>query len=149
MARTARLLTICLLLAPALRCASTTSATAGQPEIQISQLPRSEFDVEQRGAVSVAYQMVVRNKTSETIVLRQLTMKTMGRSPYSLRDEAVTFNETIASGGEATVTFSMWAIPREERAAGRQTVWVRGTAVFSKGTANLATTFSQSFSEPD
>lgn len=134
-----------------LGCATTApdGEAAATPEIRIEQLPRSEFDIEQRGAVSIAYQMVVRNRSTEPITLREVTMKTVGRSPYALRNTPVSLNETVEPGGEATVTFSMWSDPREGRPATPQQVWVRGTARFKTATAEFATTFSQSFREPD
>jgi hypothetical protein len=127
-------------------------ASAGDsPEavIRVRQLPRSEFDVEKRGAVSVAYEMIVRNPSQQAITLRQVTMKTAGRSPYTLEDEAVSFSERIEAGAEATVTFSLWAHKRSGRRAGRETVWVRGTARFETGGGTFVRKFADSFREPD
>ena len=121
-------------------------ADSTQPVISVKQLPRSEFDVERRGAVSIAYEMLIRNPSQQALTLRRITMKTVGRSPYTLKDEAVDLAERIEAGGEATVTFSMWANRKSER---RATVWVRGTARFESDSGTFVRKFADSFREPD
>ena len=124
-------------------------ADPAAPVLKVRQLPRSEFDVEQRGAVSIAYELVIRNPSQQPVTLRKLTMKTMGRSPYVLKDEAVTFDQVIEAGGEATVTFSLWAYRKTTERAPHATVWVRGYAHFESGGRTFVTKFADSFREPD
>ena len=137
----------CWLLAAA--CASTPSGSANEPEIRIVQLPASEFVAELHGAVSIAYQLTVRNRMSETITLRQVEMQTLDRSPYALRNTPATFDEIIEPGKEAVVIFEMWAEPRPGKAAKVNTVWIQGTAEFesSKG-GRFRTAFTRYFLEP-
>jgi hypothetical protein len=133
----------------ALLFAFASIADPASPVLKVRQLPRSEFDVEQRGAVSIAYELVVRNPSQQAVTLRKLTMKTMGRSPYLLKDEAVTLDQVIEAGGEATVTFSMWAYRKSSERGPRATVWVRGNATFESDGRAFVTKFSDSFHEPD
>ncbi len=124
-------------------------ADSAKPVIKITQLPRSEFDVERRGAVSIAYSMVIRNPSQQAVTLKKLAMKTLGRSPYTLQDEAVTFDERIEPGSETTVTFSLWAYRKSNVHAAHATVWVRGNANFESDGGTFVTKFSDSFREPD
>src|SRR5215831_7293069 len=55
----------------AFSCGSSTALSTSEPEIRIEQLPASAFDVQQRGAVSIAYRMTVRNRSTEPITLQQ------------------------------------------------------------------------------
>ena len=78
----------CALPLLAVRCASSTpAAQAPVVDIQVEQLPDSGFAVQNRGAVSTAYQMSVRNRSNAAITLRKVEMRTVGRSPYLLRNE--------------------------------------------------------------
>jgi hypothetical protein len=131
---------------------SLATATAfAQPSIDIKQLPRSEFDVQQRDFVSIAFEMTVRNPSEQAITLRRVTMKTVGRSPYVLKDDTVNVEQRIEAGGEATVTFSMWAQAKSGSSPkkSRGMVWVRGTAAFQSDGPERVTTFTDSFREPD
>ena len=128
---------------------SAFAADPAEPAIEVRQLPRSEFDVQQRGAVSIAYEMVIRNTTQQAITLRELTMRTVGRSPYVLKDATLPFAESIGAGQDATVTFSLWAYPRNDGHSGRGTVWVRGSAQFERDGTTFVTKFASSFREPD
>lgn len=130
-------------------CTSAAPVTAVRPEIRIEQMPRSEFDVEHQGATSIAYQMTVRNPFNEPITLQRVTMQAVGRSPYLLRDTPATLDQTIEPGGEATVTFSMWAYPREGQSSSGNTVWVQGDATFLTSTGTVTEKFSDSFHQPD
>ena len=136
----------------ALGCASTTASSTGTAapdlDVQIEQLPDAGFAVEDRGAVSVAYQMRVRNRLAERITLRKIEMQTLGRSPYTLRNTPAEVSEAIEPGQEAVVTFTMWSYPREQRSTMRQMVWVRGAVHFDSATGTLRKEFSQSFREP-
>lgn len=136
---------VVLLLAAACATSAPTANTT-QPQITIEQLPASEFQVENQGAVSMAYKMTVRNPSSEAVTLKRVDMKTVGRSPYLLRETPNDFNETIAPGAESVVTLQMWAIPRAEKS---KNVWVHGVAHFEKAGGNFDTVFEQSFAQPD
>jgi hypothetical protein len=146
--RTGRILAIVVLLSLTCVWASAMAADPPRADIQVQQLPRSEFDIQQRGAVSVAYAMAIRNLSQEPITLRQVRMKTVGRSPYALKDGAVSFDERIEPGQEATVTFSLWAYPRSGQ-RGSALVWVRGSASFEDAGGAFEVRFSRSFREPD
>ena len=144
-------LLLCLMCAVpfATHCASLPpNAGALALEIQVEQLPDTGFAVANRGATSIAYQMVVRNRSTTAITLRSIEMRTVGRSPYLLRNEPATLNETIEPGKEATVTFSMWSYPREDRAGTHATVWVNGTVHFAGASGDSRQELTQSFREP-
>jgi len=133
----------------AIGCASSPGTTASPLQLRIEQLPPSEFVIEERGAVSIAYQLEVRNPTDAAVTLRGLTMEAVGRSPYVLRSGAVSFNETIAAGETRTIPFSMWAYPHSEGTAkGGATVFVRGVAQFDTASGMLRKPFNLSFREP-
>ena len=129
---------------------ATTNAPDLLPEVdlQIEQLPDSGFAVEDRGAVSIAYQMTVRNRSTDVLTLRKIEMQTSGRSPYTLRNEPVTLNETIEPGKEVVATFTMWGYPREQRSDIRRVVWVSGVAYFDSEKGSVKKAFTQSFREP-
>ena len=133
----------------ALACASSPAVQdTAKPEIELAQLPSSEFTAEMRGAVSMAYQMTIRNPSAEVLTLHALEMKTVGRSPYVLRDDTLSFDQRILPGEEVSVVFEMWAYPEPSRSTGKQ-VWVRGTATFESPSGNFNTVFSRSFLQPD
>jgi hypothetical protein len=129
-------------------CASAPDASSPDVELLVQQFPASEFAVENRGAVSIAYGMTVRNRSAATITLRQLEMQAVGRSPYVLRDAKLPFEVVIEPGKEELVTFEMWAYPREQSRRSDE-VWVRGTVSFESTAGNFRKAFSQSFRQPD
>lgn len=144
-----------LLVMCALGCASvptpgvtSTSKAVTEPQLRFEQLPGSDIVVEQRGAISIAYQVMVHNPLPDPIRLTKLEMKTVGRSPYVLRDEQLPLNETIAPGKETPVVFSLWAIRRDKGATRVEKVWVQGTATFEGPNGTFQKAFSQSFEEP-
>jgi hypothetical protein len=140
---------LCVPLLFVLACASTTTDTrAVDVDVHVEQLPDAGFAVEDRGAVSIAYQMTVKNRSSEAITLRRIEMRASGSSPYTLRDTPAEVNETIAPGAEATVPFTMWGYPREQRSGARKIVSVNGTAHFDSGSGSFRKDFAQSFREP-
>ena len=94
-------------------CAS--AAPTPQLTLKVEQLPDAGFSVEQRGALSVAYQLTVHNGTSDALTLKKIEMRTDARSPYTLRNEPVGLNESIAAGAEATIPFTMWKLDRAQR----------------------------------
>lgn len=129
-------------------CATTTTTADRKADLRIEQLPDAGFAVEDRGAVSVAYQMTVENRSTGAITLRRVEMRTAGRSPYTLRKEPATMNETIEPGQTAQVIFTMWSFSQEQRSAGREMVFVNGVAYFDSDQGSFEVPFSQSFREP-
>ncbi|HVR39710.1 MAG TPA: hypothetical protein VMU84_11490 [Thermoanaerobaculia bacterium] len=129
---------------------ATSSGTSAPPdiEIQIAQLPDAGFAVEDRGATSIAFQAMVRNRTADVITLRKVEMKTVGRSPYTLRDDPAVLQESIEPGKEAIAIFTMWSYASGERSKTRKVVWVSGTAYFESAKGGFQRTFTQSFREP-
>ncbi len=128
--------------------ASPPDLNVADAEIQIEQLPASDFVVKQGGAISIAYQITVRNRSAEELTLRQLEMRAVGRSPYVLRNTPVSFHETIAPGKETALPFEMWANVQEGRANPSDRVWVTGTAYFESAGGPRRKDFSQSFAQP-
>lgn len=128
--------------------ATSTPADSMDVDLRIEQLPDAGFAVEDRGAVSVAYQLTVQNRTTDPITLRTVEMKTTGRSPYTLRKDPASLNETIEPDKEALVTFTMWSYPQERRSNARQLVWVSGVAHFESAKGAFQKAFTQSFREP-
>lgn len=128
-------------------CATSAPVGSTDPEIKVEQLPDSGFVVEEKGSVSIAYQMTVRNPSADPITLRQIEMQAIGRSPYLLRKDPVTVNETIEPGKEAVVPFSMWSYPRNEGSK-HDLVSVQGTAQFDTKAGTIRKSFTQSFRAP-
>jgi hypothetical protein len=145
---TPRLRVCVLVVALAAGCASSTAVNPPAAEIKIEQMPASEFVVKQQGAVSIAYQMTVRNRSAAPIKLRKLEMRTIGRSPYSLRDTPVTFDQTVEAGKEAVVTFEMWVDSQGGLSKPSEKVFVSGIAYFETANGPFQTSFTQSFSQP-
>jgi hypothetical protein len=129
-------------------CATAPRATTSGVELQLEQLPDAGFAVEDRGAVSIAYQLTVKNALGEPLTLRRIEMRTIGRSPYTLRDAPAEMTESVEPGGEAHVTFTMWAYPREGRTSAKESVWVNGVAYFERPSGSLRQKFALSFREP-
>ena len=137
-----------LLLLLAISCASTTGQQPVDVDLKIEQLPDDGFAVEKQGAVSVAYQITVRNQTPDSITLRKVEMQVLGSGPYTLRKVPAEMNETIEPGQEAVITFTMWSDPRGQRSMARQTILVSGVAYFDSAKGSLRKEFTQSFREP-
>lgn len=129
-------------------CASSTDTGAPAVDVQIAQLPDAGFSVEDRGFVSVAYQMTVRNRSLDRITLRRVEMKTVRSSPYTLRDEPAALTDTIEAGQEAVVTFSMWRTVDDQGSTVRRLVWVTGTVQYDSAKGSFKRAFTQSFREP-
>lgn len=129
-------------------CATSGATHSLEADLRIEQLPDAGFVVEDRGAVSIAFQMSVRNRSANAITLRKVQMQTSARSPYTLRNEPATMSETIEPGKEALVTFTMWSYPREHRSKIRGTVLVSGTAYFDTVNGSSRKAFTQTFREP-
>jgi hypothetical protein len=131
-------------------CATTTATTADRTKAvrRIEQLPDAGFAVEERGAVSIAYQMTVENRSSGVITLRKVEMGTGGRSPYTLRKEPATMNEIIEPRKTAQVIFTMWSVSRKQRSTVREMVFVNGVAYFDSEQGSFEVPFAQSFREP-
>ena len=144
----ARSLGVVLPLILVIGCATTNTAVLPKAELRIEQLPDAGFAVEERGAVSIAYQMTVENRSAGVITLRKVEMHTGGRSPYTLRKEPATMNETIEPGKTAQVIFTMWSLSREQRSTVSEMVFVNGVAYFDSDQGSFEVPFAQSFREP-
>lgn len=131
------------------RCASSSPDQGpASLEIHITQLPDSGFAVQNRGATSIAYEMLVRNHSAGAVTLRSVEMRTVGRSPYSLRSDPAALNQTIEAGKEATITFSMWSYEQQKGSTSENTVWVNGTVHYTGTAGEASQPFAQSFREP-
>jgi len=137
-----------LLIFMALACATSTNAPPADVELRVEQLPDAGFAVQDRGAVSIAYQMTVKNRTASPITLKKIEMRTTGSSPYTLRNAPVDLNETIGPEAEAVVSFTMWCYQSEQRSAVKKMVWVNGVAYFESANGSVRKEFAQSFREP-
>src|SRR5688500_2134545 len=122
-------------------CATTTTADLSRAHLRIEQLPDAGFAVEDRGAVSIAFQMSVENRSTGVITLRKVEMRTGGRSPYTLRKEPATMNETIEPGKTAQVIFTMWSFLQEQRSTVREMVFVNGVAYFDSDQGSFEVPF--------
>ena len=129
-------------------CASSSDTGSPTLDLQIEQMPDAGLSVEDRGFLSVAYQMTVRNRSTDPITLSSIEMKTIRNSRYTLRNESVALTETIEAGQEAVVTFGMWKTPGETRSTMRELVWVSGVVAFHNAKGNFKRPFTQSFREP-
>jgi hypothetical protein len=129
-------------------CATTTTSDLTKAVLRIEQLPDAGFAVEDRGAVSIAYQMTVENRSADAITLRKVEMRTGGRSPYTLRKEPATMNEIIEPGKTGQVIFTMWSYSQQQRSTVREMVFVNGVAYFDSSQGSFEVPFVQSFREP-
>jgi hypothetical protein len=129
-------------------CATSDGSSSSPVDVRIEQLPDAGLSVEDRGFLSVAYQLTVRNRSTDPITLQRIAMKTVRNSCYSLRDEAVALTETIETGQEAIVPISMWRTAGETRSTVRDLVWVSGTLEFTSAQGTFKRSFMQSFREP-
>jgi len=130
-----------------LGCATPGKPAVMKADLRIEQLPDAGFAVEDKGAVSIAYQMSVRNQSTAVITLRKIEMR-ISRGPYTLRKEPATMNEAIEPGAVGSVTFTMWSYPQAQRSSAREMVWVNGIAYFDSETGSFTIPFTQSFREP-
>lgn len=148
--RATAVLALALSLSMACATATTTStATAGSDiDVRVEQLPDAGFNVQDKGATSIAYQMTVHNRLTVPITLRKVEMRALDRSPYSLRNTPAEVNEVIEPGKESAVPFTMWSYHKAQRSTAKGTVWVSGTAYFESAKGELRKDFSQSFQEP-
>lgn len=150
MKRCAAAMTALALLLPT-ACATTTPASAGTAsaiDVRVEQLPDAGFNVEDKGAASIAYQMTIHNGLTAPITLRKVEMRALDRSPYSLRTTPAEMSEVIAPGRESTVTFTMWSYRKAQRSTAKAMVYVSGTAFFAGAQGEMRKEFSQSFREP-
>jgi hypothetical protein len=129
-------------------CATSPQAGSQDVELQIEQLPDAGFAIEDHGAVSIAYQLSVHNRLEDAVTLRKIEMRTMGESPYTLRDAPAEVSETVAAGTESHVSFTLWGYPREQRTNSKKTVWVSGVAYFDRPAGPFRKEFTLSFREP-
>ncbi len=129
-------------------CTTATPPDRTKADLRIAQLPDAGFAVENRGAVSIAYQLTVENRSTDAITLRKVEMRTGGRSPYTLRREPATMSETIEPGNTGEVIFTMWSVSQEQRSTVREMVFVNGVAYFDSEQGSFEVPFSQSFREP-
>lgn len=137
-----------LSVAGAAGCASSGTAAGPQIELKLEQLPDAGFAVEEKGAVSIAYLLTIRNGLAEPITLRKLQMRAIGDSPYTLRDTPIDLEQAVAPGEEAQATFTMWSYPREQRSSTKKAIWVSGVAHFDRPSGPLRREFTLSFREP-
>lgn len=128
-------------------CATAPATNPQAPEIRIEQLPASAFDVQQQGATSIGYRMTVRNHEGMPITLTKLEMRTVGRSPYVLRNVPVALNERVEAGQEKDVAFSMWAYPQQGQTKA-DTVWVEGKLSYEDAKGASSAPFAVSFRQP-
>lgn len=129
-------------------CGTSTGTQPLAVDLQLEQLPDAGFAVEDRGAVSIAYQMSMRNRRSGPSTLRKVELQVLSGGSYTLRNAPAALNETIEPAAEAMVTFTMWGHPRERRAETRKVMWVSGIAHFDSAEGNLRKEFTLSFREP-
>ncbi len=117
-------------------------------ELKIEQLPDTGFEMHKRGAISVAYQMTIKNLADAPIRLKEIRMHTVGRSPYQLINEPAELTDTIEAGKEATVVFSLWRADSDTKQSKRATVWVEGALTYESASGAATHKFSTSFKEP-
>ena len=117
-------------------------------ELQVEQLPDEGFAIEERGAVSVAYQLTVHNRRADAVTLREIRMQVLGSGPYTLRNEPASVSQTIEAGQEARITFTMWSYPRQHKSTTREAIWVSGAAQFESAQGAFQREFTLSFREP-
>ena len=139
---------VSLLLVLLAGCASSSDIGSPALDLRIVQMPDAGLSIEDRGFLSVAYEMTVRNRSTDPITLRSIEMKTIRNSRYALRNEPVALSDTIEAGQETVVTFSTWKTPGEARMTVRDLIWVSGVVEFDTAKGSFKQAFTQSFREP-
>ncbi len=140
-ARTAALLLLCLI-------AVRMTAAPKVFDIRLEQLPDTGFEMHKRGAISIAYQMTVRNLSDAPLKLKGIRMRTVGRSPYQLLNEPAELTDSVEAGKEATVVFTLWRAESDSKQTRHATVWVEGTLSYETSSGAATQKFSTSFKEP-
>lgn len=129
-------------------CASSTATAVPEVTVQLEQLPDAGFAVEDRGAISVGYQLTVRNGLPDAITLRKIDLRTLARSPYTFRNPSAELSDTIPPGEERVVTFTMWAVDVGPRSPVRRTVFIDGVLHFDSARGSFRKPFTATFREP-
>jgi hypothetical protein len=99
------------------------------------------------GPMSIQYQLVIRNRLSTPITLRQVTLQTPVPGAYALRGVPNFFKETIQPGERASVTFWAPGIARGSRTGNEEPVTIRGIAYFVTDEGDFQELFIRTLSQ--
>jgi hypothetical protein len=84
-----------------------------------------------RGPIALEYQLLVQNRSNETLKLTRLDLQTLGPGAYSLRTGASPMNQLIRPNGTTSVKINAWGQARGGFLTADEPVNIRGVAYFS------------------
>lgn len=138
-----RLIVVSLVVSLAAGCASHRVDPLA-PKIEIAQLSgETELYMTRGGLAAVRYAVRISNPSSEPLTLRQLDLRTVGSSPYLLRQGAQFFKQVVPAHKSVTFPISVWATVGRGRFAATEPVIIRGVATFKTATGSKQTIFTQ------
>ena len=113
-----------------------------QPKIEIEQIGRPGI-FHRGGPFLVEYRITVENRSSETISLKRLDLRSIGDiGPYTLRSESRPFKVSLAPGATETVTFRAMGEARGGVFGAMSPLNLRGVAWFQSEAGNFAQGFT-------
>ena len=109
---------------------STQKANIIQPEVDLVQVVGPAELNYPNGGADLRFDLEIANRSGEPITLRRVELSTVSGGAYVLRREFRTYNETIAPGRVATVTFWGKALLRGGTIQEQEPVRIRGVLHF-------------------
>ncbi|MGZ4809474.1 MAG: hypothetical protein ACXV7D_09120 [Thermoanaerobaculia bacterium] len=141
---------ILALLLSAAACATNPANDPTRPQIDLEELTGPQDIGYVRGAFDVQYQLTVANPGSDPITLRRVELQTTGGGgAYAVRRDFKIFQELIAPGTQASVTFWMHAISNYYPGdiGSNSPVSIRGVATFDSPKGSLHQVFVKLLSQ--
>ena len=126
-------------------CRSSQQVSLLQPEIALRQEPVPQFLLQQRGPITVDFQVAVRNPSGEPIILRRLDLQNIGSGAYLVRRFPTVLNAPVAPGETKVVSFHTNAWAQGGRMGSTEPVTLRGIAYFEGPDGTFQKIFTQTF----
>ena len=126
-------------------CASQQSK-GPDVKVGVNQIGTSA-DMNVAGPITVQFEVVVANNTSEAVTLRRLDLATQGQGAYALRSSNPV-NLVVGANSSASTLLYIWGRARGGYLGASEPVTIQGTAVFEDAAAKpFAKIFLQNLSQ--